>query len=353
MSKDYYEMLGVAKNAPKEEIKKAYRKLAHQHHPDKQGGNEAKFKEINEAYSVLSDDGKRQQYDRFGSSFGQNGGFKWGGGFSDFEDSFSGDLGSIFEDIFEGLGGMGARRSRQNRGSDIAFGLDISFSEAIFGGRRSVVIERTSLCSVCRGAGGEPGSAIKKCDVCQGTGTVRTSRKSFFGNFTSLAECSICRGRGEFPEKQCKNCRGAGALKRNETIDIEIPAGIRDGEAIKLPGFGEEIPKGTAGDLYIRIHVLPHPIFRREGYDLIMDLEEPMTKLLSGGEVGIETLDGKIMVKIPELSKEGDLLRIRGKGVPRQRSGRGDLIIQLAQKMPRKLSYQAKKLLSDLEKEGL
>lgn len=370
MSKDYYEILGVGKGASKDEIKSAYRKLAHQHHPDKKGGDEKKFKEINEAYQILGDDQKRRQYDQFGQTFsGQSAGGPGGGwssqnGFGfDFSQGFNADLGDIFEDFLGGLGGFGrgtGRSRRAERGSDIAIAIDVPFQESIFGGRRSVVLERSALCDICRGSGGEPGASVKTCNTCSGTGTVRESRRSLFGSFTALSECTICKGRGEAPERVCKHCRGSGTLSKRQTIDIDIPSGIRDGEAIKLTGLGEELPKRQAGDLYVRTHVLPHHIFRREGADLLMDLQLPISKMLLGGEESIETLEGKIIVKIPELSKTGDFLRLRGKGVPRSRgqrpalsAGRGDLLIRLFPKLPKKLTPNARRILAELEREGM
>ncbi|OGF61294.1 hypothetical protein A2662_03680 [Candidatus Giovannonibacteria bacterium RIFCSPHIGHO2_01_FULL_45_33] len=370
MSKDYYEILGVTKNSSQEDIKRAYRKLAHQHHPDKKGGDEKKFKEINEAYQILGDDKKRSQYDQFGRTFSGQGGFSAQGGPASGWDFNGFDLGDIFEDIFSARGGSafggedflggfggfggGRRQSRARRGSDIAINLETSFEESVFGVKRSVVIDRTVLCEHCLGKGAEPDSAIKKCATCQGTGTVRETRRSLFGSFNSLSECSICRGKGEVSEKPCKICRGVGAGKKRTTVEIDIPAGIRDSEAIKYTGLGEAMPGGSAGDLYIKIRVHPHPVFRREGNDLLMDLSLPLSKMLTGGEENIDTLDGRVLVKIPELSQSGDFLRLRGKGAasPR-RGGRGDLLIRLYPKLPKKLSSQAKKLLSDLEKEGL
>ena len=355
MSKDYYDILGVKKGASAEEVKRAYRKLAHQHHPDKKGGDEKKFKEINEAYQILGDEQKRTQYDRFGHAFSGQGPGEGFEGF-DFGQGFGADLGDIFEDFLGGLGGFSARGGqwrRAKRGSDISLGIDISFRESVFGGRRSVVIEKSKKCEICKGLGAEPGSSLKKCQTCGGTGTVRETRRSLFGSFTALSECTLCRGRGEAPEKICRHCRGSGVLKKSETIDIDIPAGIRDGEAIKFTGLGEEVAKGQAGDLYVRIRVLPHHAFRREGLDILTDLYLPVSSMLLGGEEIIETLEGKILVCVPELPKSGDFLRLRGKGVPKMRGSRGDLLIRLFQKLPKKLSHQAKKLLSDLEKEGL
>lgn len=356
---DFYDILGIKKDASKDEIKRAYRKLAHQYHPDKKGGDEKKFKEINEAYQVLGDENKRRQYDQFGRTFNGNagpgaGGFNYGGGFSEGFDGF--DLGDIFsgvEDILGGLGGFGGR-SRRKRGSDIAINLEISFEESVFGVKRSVVIDRTVLCETCVGKGAEAGSELKKCGTCQGTGTVRETRRSLFGSFSSLSECSICKGRGEFPERPCKTCRGSGAIKKRSTIELDIPPGIRDTEAIKYTGRGEEMPGGFAGDLYVKIKVHPHQVFRREGNDLLMDLNLPLSKMIMGCEENIDSLDGKIQVKVPELSKSGDFLRLRGKGVASPHSrARGDLLIRLYPKLPKKLSSTAKKLLSDLEREGL
>ena len=361
MSKDYYEILGVGRGVSQDEVKKAYRKLAHEHHPDKKGGDEKKFKEINEAYQVLGDEQKRSQYDRFGKTFSGRGERQGFGGFDFdlgdiFEDIFSARGGSAFggEDFFGGLGGFGSSRSRrQKRGSDMALGIDISFKESVFGAKRSVIIEKSKKCDICKGSGAEPDSQLKKCGTCGGVGTVRETRRSLFGSFTALSECSLCKGRGEVPEKVCRHCRGTGILRKQETIDIDVPSGIRDGEAIKLTGLGEEIAKGPAGDLYVRIRVLPHHIFKREGFDILMDLYLPLTKMLLGGEETIETLDGKVSVKIPELSKSGDFLRLHGKGVVKERSNRGDLLIRMLPKLPKKLSQEAKRLLSNLEKEGV
>src|SRR3989338_8096845 len=354
MSKDYYEILGVGKGASQEEVKKAYRKLAHQHHPDKKGGDEKKFKEINEAYQILGDDEKRRQYDRFGQTFPGGGRQQGFGGFDFdlgdiFEDIFSATGESAFggEDFFGGLGGFSRSRQRgARRGSDISLSLDVSFRESVFGGARSVLLDKTSLCDVCGGSGAEPGSHVKKCDLCQGTGTVRESRRSILGSFTSLAECSKCQGKGEAPEHFCKHCRGQGVLKKQENINIQIPAGIRDGEAIKLTGMGEAPPAGgfggVAGDLYVKINVAPHSVFRREGFDILADLHLPVSRMLLGGEEIIETLDGKVSVKIPELSKAGDILRLRQKGVVKERGGRGDFLIRLFPKLPTKLSNEAR-----------
>jgi molecular chaperone DnaJ len=346
---DYYETLGIPRNASKDEVKRAYRKLAHQFHPDKSGGDDARFKEINEAYQVLGDDNKRQQYDRFGTTF-QSG--QGAGGFGGQQYS-NADFGDIFEDLFSGFAGFGSKSRGRQRGRDISIGIDISFSDGMFGTNRSVLLPKTALCDVCGGNGAEPGSKLSKCDVCRGTGTVRETRKSMFGSFTSLTECSVCNGKGESPEKVCSSCSGAGVFRKQETIDFAVPPGINDGEVIKITGMGEAVAGGESGDVYVRVHVLPDPVFRRDGSDLIMDLTLMHSLLLLGGTQTVDTLEGAIEVRIPELSRAGDLLRIRGKGVPRQRGGRGDLLIRLVPKVPKKLSSRAKKILADLSEEGL
>jgi len=359
MAKDYYHVLGVSKNASPEDIKRAYRTLAHQHHPDKKGGNETKFKEINEAYQVLGDEKKRAQYDQFGSTFSSQGGGPSGGGwdFSGFSQGqgFEGaGFGDIFEDLFAGFSGRGfGGRNRQKRGDDLSMEITLAFTESIFGVYKSVTIDHTALCDACQGSGAEQGAKKKKCDTCNGTGTVRENKRSLFGNFTSLSECRTCRGRGEIPEKQCRACSGSGIARKREQISIDIPAGIAHGEMLKLTGKGEATTSGSAGDLYIKIRVTPHSLFRREDDALLCDMSLPVTTLLLGGEEKLETLDGAIVVKIPELSHAGDTLRVKGKGVPTARGGRGDLFIRLKEKLPKKLSSSAKKLLSDLKKEGI
>ena len=360
--KDYYETLGIARNASAEEVKKAYRKLAHQYHPDKHGGDEKRFKEINEAYQALNDPKKRETYDRFGTTNSQGfGGFSDGFGFAQ-NGAWEGDLGNIFEDLFENFGGLGGFSARggqtswgrqRARGSDIAIALDVSFAESVFGSTRSVSLEHNISCLHCHGSGGEPGSGNTTCSTCRGTGSIRENRKSIFGTITAMISCNKCQGKGKVPEKICHECRGAGIVRSAETIAIEIPPGIRDGEGIKIPQKGEAAIQGVAGDLYVKIHVLPHPIFRREGQDLTMDLTMPLSTMLKGGEVALDTLDGKIEIKIPELSNAGDILRIRGKGVAKSRGGRGDLLIRLSPKLPKRLSSHARTLLNDLEKEGL
>ena len=360
MSKDYYNILGVPKGASKDDIKKAFRKLAHQYHPDKQGGNEAKFKEINEAYQVLSDDTKRATYDTYGSNF--NGDMGGAGGFGGFDFSgfqqaaggaqgFGGvefDLGDIFGDFFGG-----GQRGRIKRGRDISMDLEISFSESVFGTERKVLITKTIVCDECRGTGGKPGTKMKKCETCNGQGKVHDAKKTMFGTFSTVRECSVCAGKGEVPTEKCAKCRGAGALKGQEEIKIVIPPGISNGEVIRMSTKGEAMPGGVAGDLYVKIHCHPHAFLRREGVNLVMDLDIKLTDALLGAEYPIEALDGKISVKIPEGVAHGEILRVRGKGVPVDKTRRGDFLIKLNIKLPKKLSKKAEKLFTELKNEGI
>lgn len=360
MSKDYYSILGLQKGASKEDVKKAFRKLAHQYHPDKQGGNEAKFKEINEAYQILSDDRKRAEYDTYGTSFNGGGPEGFGGfDFSGFQQGFGGfggqasfngmefDLGDIFGDVF------GGGRQKVKRGRDISMDLEIPFAEAIFGTERKILVAKTMTCDECRGTGAKPGTKMQKCETCNGQGKIHEAKRTIFGSISSVRECSTCHGRGETPAEKCSKCHGAGAFKGQEEIKIGVPAGIADGQVIRLTGKGEAVPAGISGDLYARIHCQKHPLFHREGFNLIMTLDIKLTDALLGAEYPIETLDGKVKVAIPEGISQNEILRVRGKGVPMDKTSRGDLLIKLNIKMPKKLSRGAQKLIEDLKKEGI
>ncbi len=369
MSKDYYSILGVEKNASKEDMKKAFHKLAHKFHPDKKGGDSEKFKEINEAYQVLSDDKKRAQFDQFGSAYASAGGGPasgWGDsgqGFGDFGQGFGfdfssaqqggfsdfGDIGEIFSEFFTGGGG----RTQVRRGRDIATEIQIPFAEAIFGTERALLITKTSLCETCHGSGAMPGAGMKKCGTCNGQGKIHEIKKSFFGNFSNVRTCETCHGSGEVPKEACLNCKGNGVLKKEQEIKVIIPAGINDGEMIRMQGAGEAVPKGTPGDLYIKISVQPHSLFRREGSNLTMDLDLKLSDALLGGERVIQTLDGEVKVEIPEGVSPGEILRVRGKGVPSSKLKRGDLLIKVNLKLPNKLSRYAKDLIEKLKEEGI
>jgi molecular chaperone DnaJ len=372
MSKDYYETLGINKGASKDEIKKAFYKMAHKYHPDKKGGNEAKFKQVNEAYQVLSDDAKRSKYDQFGANFanmgsssaGGYGGSRQGGfggfegwDFSDFSAQgapFGGDFGNlndIFSDFF--TGGMGGNRQEVRRGRDISTEVQISFSDSIFGTNRKILITKTSSCLTCKGSGAKPGSKIETCKHCNGQGKIRESKRTIFGNIASTKICEVCLGTGEVPKEICETCKGKGVLRREEEISIVIPAGIRDGEMIRMTGMGEAVSKGTIGDLYIKINVASHPVFKREGNDLRMDLNLKLSDALLGTKYLIQTLDGEIEVTIPEGVSINEILRVRGKGVPIGKNKRGDLLIKLNIKLPSKVSRKAHELIEELKKEGI
>lgn len=350
--KDFYTILGVSRNATQDDIKKAYRRLAHQYHPDKTGGNEQKFKEVNEAYQILSDEQKRAQYDRFGSakSQGQGTGFEWD--FSNFGQGFEGvDLGDIFGDVF-GFGaasGSGA----SSRGRDIAIDIELPFKDAVFGVERTVLLRKLGVCATCKGGGTEQNTRYKTCASCNGSGSVHETRRSFLGTFTKLRTCSACGGAGEIPEHPCKACKGSGTVQGSEEIAISIPPGINDGEMIKMVGKGEAVTRGVPGDLYIKIHVVPDRRFTRSGNDIITALEITVTDALLGAEKQMDTLDGMIQVQVPVGTESGALLRIRGRGVSRGRSGRGDLLVKVIIKPPRRFSKRAKELLEELRKEGI
>ena len=369
MSKDYYKLLGVERKATKDDIKKAFRKLAHQYHPDKKEGDEKKFKEINEAYTVLSDDKKRSEYDMYGQTFaggagpgagpfGQGfGGFSAGGGpasgwdFSGFQQGFEGaefDLGDIFGDMFGG--GMG----RQKRGRDISVDIHVAFEEAVFGVERKLLITKLSACSACDGFGAKKGTAMRECNTCGGKGKVHDTKRTIMGTFSTVRPCGECHGNGKVPEHTCVECHGAGVARGQSEIRIMVPAGIESGEVIRIAGKGEAAQGGISGDLYIKIHVMPHKVFRREGSNLSMDLDIKLSDALLGAEYTIPTVEGKTeKISIPEGTIHGEILRMKGHGVPRHGSHRGDLLVRIAIKFPKKLSKHAREAIEKLKEEGM
>jgi len=362
MSKNYYEILGIEKSASKEDIKKAFRKLAHKFHPDKKGGDESKFKEINEAYSILSDDKKRAEYDSYGRVFDGGAGFGAGAGgfdFSGFAQNFQGqtegfsgdfDLGDIFGEFFGGNRG----RAKTKRGRDISIDIEIPFEDSIFGTERKVLITKLAQCTTCKGSGAKEGSKLVMCTACNGNGKVHDTRQSVFGTFTTVRGCDLCVGTGKVPEEKCSACRGSKVHKKQEEITVRIPAGIRVGEMIRLSGAGEAVPDGVAGDLYVQVHVKPHKIFRREGDNLYMTLDVKLSDALLGEEFSVKTLEGKtINLRIPKGIAPGEILRVKDKGVPVGDKRRGDLMIHVNIKMPSKLSRKAEALIKDLRKEGI
>lgn len=388
MSKDYYTTLNIDKKASKDEIKKAFRKLAHEYHPDKATGDEAKFKEINEAYGVLSDDTKRTQYDQFGSAAfnGSQGGGYGGGqgaGFGGFDFSgFTGqsgfgggegvefDLGDIFGGIFGGgRGGGRGGRSRQAKGSDISVDIDITFKESIFGIDKQFSLHRTATCAHCKGSRGEPGTTLDICKTCNGNGQVIENRRSMFGNFEQVKQCDVCAGTGKIPKEKCRECKGKGINTIKDDITVVIPSGIESGEMLRVSGRGEAITGGTTGDLYVRIHVqvsnaMHSHSMRKEGNNLAMNQDIKLSDALLGGEVTLTTLDGALTLVIPQGVTHGEILRVRGKGVPygpgseraststASSTRRGDLMVHIHIHIPKKISKDAKKYIEELKKEG-
>jgi len=366
MSKDYYKILGVPKTATKDEIKKAFYKLAHEHHPDKAGGNEAKFKEASEAYNVLSNDQKRSQYDNMGSGFqgGSGGGQYQGQGgfggaqgfdFSGFQNGqgFEFDLGDIFGDFFGGGGGGGRGRAKTKKGRDISVDLNLTFAESIFGVKKTIFITKSSKCTECAGSGAKKGTEHITCRACSGRGKITEMRKSFFGTFANERICDECQGAGSVPKEKCPKCHGIGVLQKEEEIEVNIPADVNTGESIRLTGGGESVKGGSSGDLYIKLHVEKSNLFAKEGKNLITELNVKMTDAVLGNVYKMQTLDGEIELKIPEGTNAEDVLRVRGKGVPKESGDRGDILIKIKIKTPSRLSKGAKKIFEDLRKEGL
>lgn len=355
MGKDYYKILGIDKSASKDDIKKAFRKLAHEYHPDKKGGDEAKFKEINEAYTVLSDDTKRSQYDTYGSNFSNQNGGGFQGDFGGFDFSqytngngnFEFDLGDIFGDIFGGRG-----RERTRRGNDISIDIEISFEEAVFGVEKKILLNKISTCASCEGTGAKKGSGFDTCKTCDGKGKVTEIKRSIIGSFQTVRTCDTCHGQGKIPKEKCETCKGKGTLKRDQEMYVKIPAGIEDGETLRLTGAGEAVTGGLTGDLYIKIHVKPHAIYKREGANLVTNVRIKLSDSLLGTEYNLETLDGVIKLKIPEGINFGEILRVKGKGVP-YGNKRGDILVKIVIEMPKKISKDVRKLIEELKQKGV
>lgn len=342
--RDYYEVLGVSRDASAEEIKKAYRRLAFQYHPDhnRDAGAEEKFKEINEAYEVLSNPEKRAAYDRYGHL----GGAEFGRGFEGFD---FGGLGDIFDAFFGGMGTR-ARPTAPQRGADLRYNLTISFEEAIFGCEKEMEIVRTETCSLCHGSGSAPGSQPMRCPQCNGSGEVRRSMGGFFGRFTTTATCDRCHGEGRIITKPCPQCNGKGKERRSHNIVINIPAGVDSGATIRLSGEGDSgFRGGMAGNLYVTLSVQPHKFFEREGDDIIYDLPVNFAQAALGDEVQVPTLDGNYTLEIPAGTQTGKTFYLKGRGVPHLRGrGRGDQIIRAYVVTPTSLDETQKRLLREL-----
>ncbi len=366
MTKDYYQILGVSQEASPEEIKKAYYKLAHKYHPDKGGGDEKKFKEINEAYQTLSDKEKRSQYDRFGRVFeGEGPGFEPGSNFQwswgrpdidiDFEFGDFGGLGEMMEDFF-GFGASPRRKKDIKKGKDIEIELGVSLEDILRGREKEITLEKFVSCSRCQGKGAEPGTKVKECFSCRGTGQVQQIQRTPFGSFTRVTTCPECGGEGFRPEKPCNVCKGEGRMKNEEKIKIFIPAGVDNNQIIKVEGRGDAGRKGgRSGDLYVRIFVKPHPIFNRKGDDLYVSIPISFSQAALGDEVEVSTLEGtKILLKVLAGTESGKILRISGRGIPHFSGyGRGTLYLELVVKTPKKLTKKQKELLERLKEEGV
>lgn len=355
--RDYYEILGVDKKASSEDIKKAFRKLAHKYHPDKSTGNSDKFKEASEAYATLSDEKKRAEYDSYGRTFGGGaggaggfGGASGGFDFSQFQDAFNQggfDMGDIFSDFFGGGG------RTPHRGRDISIDLEISFKESIFGTRRRVLLAKSVQCETCSGSGAKPGTSLDTCKQCNGAGKIHETNNSIFGAISMVRPCSACKGAGKVPKERCTTCRGEGVYRKQEEIEIMVPSGIDGGEMIRLTGLGEAIAGGPAGDLYVKVHIAPDTRFKRDGENLITEISIKLSDALLGGTYTVATLDGEESLDIPVGVSHGESLKIKGKGVPFGRGRRGDLFVRVKIDLPSHLSRKARSLIEELKKEGI
>ncbi len=356
--RDYYEALGITKGASKDEIKKAFHKLAHKLHPDKATGDVEKFKEVSEAYSILSDDKKRAEYDSYGRVFsdasGGQGGFQGNSNFdfSQFQDAFQNgfgfDFGDVFSDFFAGQTG-----TRMRRGRDISIDLELTFKESIFGVTRKVLLAKTAKCESCHGNGAEPGTELLTCTHCNGTGKLHETSNSIFGTISMESPCRFCHAAGKIPKEKCRTCRGEGVYRKQEEVEIVVPSGIEVGEMIRLTGAGEAVAGGQAGDLYVKVHVRQDSRFKKDGPNLVTELNIKLTDALLGTEYAIPTLDGEDFVTIPPGVTHGELLRIPNRGVPNARGKRGDMFVKVKITLPHKLSRTAKGLIEKLKEEGI
>jgi molecular chaperone DnaJ len=359
--RDYYEILGVQKNASKSEIKKAYRKLALKYHPDKNPDKKAEgtFKEISEAYAVLYDDEKRKMYDQFGHAgidqrYSSEDIFR-GVDFGDIFRNMGMEFGFGFEDIFERFFGHRSnqrRRSQIHRGHDLRYDMQITLEDAYQGLKTEIRIPRTEVCETCRGSGAKPGTTPTQCTQCQGTGQQRTSRQTAFGMFTQVTICPQCQGQGTRIEQKCPGCKGIGVVEKTRDIEITIPKGIEDGSQLRLTGQGEQVAQGQNGDLYIVVHLRDHPKFKRRGTDLYQEKTISFPQAALGAKITVDTLNGQEKLRIPEGTENNELFRLKNKGMPRLRgSSYGDMYIQIHISTPKKLTRKSRKLIEELQDE--
>jgi molecular chaperone DnaJ len=357
--RDYYEILGVGKDASADEVKKAFRRLAIKFHPDKEGGDEAKFKEVNEAYEVLKDSSKRQRYDQFGHAGvgGNGGGSPFGGGFGgqqgqemhfDFGDL---GLGDIFSSFFGGQ--STGQRQRTKRGRDVETRVEVSFEQAVFGTEVNLRLDLEDNCEHCKGSTVEPGYELKACDTCKGAGQVVNVTRTIFGYIQQASICPTCQGSGKVPEKACSVCRGKGTQKKNQDISLKIPAGIDDGATIRLREHGEAVANGPKGDLYVNVRVKSHKHFTREGDIILSDEHVSMVDAALGTEIDVETVDGRVRMKIPAGTQSGSDFKLAGHGVPHMRGEtRGSHIVTVIVDTPTKLSKEQQLILQQFSAAG-
>ncbi len=357
--RDYYEVLGLQKGASEADIKKAFRKMALKYHPDKNPGDktaEEKFKEVNEAYSILSDPEKKKLYDQFGhAGVDPNAGFGGaGGGFGGFGGSYD-DIFDMFGNMFGGgFGGFGGRAQRNGpmKGRDLQKAMTITFEEAAFGVKKDIQVNKHVECSTCHGTGAAPGTSKQQCPKCGGSGQIHTTQRTPFGQFSNVSPCDRCGGTGEIIETPCPDCNGSGHIRKNVKINVNIPAGVDNDSIIPLRGQGEPgVNGGPAGDLYIVISVKPHKMFKRKGSDLQLEIPISFEQAALGAEIIVPTLEEKIKYKVPAGTQPGTKFRIKGKGVPNVRNGRkGDLYIKVNLEVPTKLNAEQKKAVEDMGK---
>lgn len=358
---DYYSTLGLSKSASPEEIKKAYRRLAHEHHPDKGTNDAQKFKDINEAYQVLSDPDKRAQYDRFGSVGGRGfpggaGGFNQGYDFdfnnfnfgqqnAGFQDAFD-----IFSDIF---GGQGGQQARRERGIDLEMNLNLSFEEAVFGVEKEIALEKKDNCARCNGSGAEPGSKVETCQKCHGSGQIKIARRTILGNITSVGTCDRCEGTGKVPEHACQECSGSGQIRRIKNLKVKIPAGVENGSRIRMTGEGEIGYRGSKpGDLYLHLFVSKHSSFKRQGGDIYSEVPLSFYQAALGASVNIPTVHGEMKLKIPSGTQSGKVFRMKGQGAPIiNSSSKGDHFVTVHVVTPTKLTKKEREIFKQLAEE--